>query len=154
MAFQPQQPALEPVTIWHNPACSKSCKALELLAGLGWVDIIVRLYLDDPPTADEIRQVLSRLKTADRPVSGPRGILRTGETPYAEQGLDRDDLSDDQLIEAMARYPIVLQRPIVICGDRATVGRPNYRALEVLRPSGELPPIHEVLKSRVKEEGI
>lgn len=148
------QPKLEPVTIWHNPDCSKSRRALEMLAGLGWVDIVVREYLEDPPSAAEIRDVLDKLSRSDRPVTSPRGIMRTGEAPYAANGLDDPALSDEQLLDALVRFPVLIQRPIVICGERAALGRPDYRALEVLRPTCEIPPIHEVLKSKIKEEGI
>lgn len=152
--MNPTQPGLAPVTIWHNPDCSKSRRALELLSGLGWLHIVVREYLQDPPTHDELREVLGMLARADRPISGPRGIMRSEEAAYADNGLDDPALTDDQLVNALARFPALIQRPIVICGDRAALGRPDYRCLEVLRPSGEVPPIHEVLKSKIKEEGV
>lgn len=154
MSIEPQALELRPVTIWHNPDCSKSRKALELLQSLGWVDIIVREYLLDPPTADELRDVVVKLGASEWPVSGPRDIMRSSEATYAEQTLDDLELSDEQLIEAMARFPVLLQRPIVICGTRAVVGRPNYRALAVLKPEGEVPPVHEVMKSKIKQEGV
>jgi len=154
MSVEPQTLELRPVTIWHNPNCSKSRKTLELLQSLGWVDIIVREYLDDAPTADELRDLMLKLAASEWPVSGPRDIIRANEPPYAQQGLDNAALSDDELLDAIAGHPVLLQRPIVICGARAVVARPNYRALAVLSPEGEPPPLHEVMKSKIKQEGV
>lgn len=113
------------VTIWHNPRCSKSRAALEILQQAGMTPA-VRLYLDAPPTPDELREVLRRLGAS------PRACLRTAEAPYQELGLA--GANEDELIAAMAEHPILIERPIVIAGDRAVIGRPPERVREVLEP--------------------
>ena len=106
------------VTIWHNPRCSKSRQTMELLTEAG-VDPDVRRYLDDPPTADELRQVLDLLGMA------PWELVRMGEDEARELGLrdwDRDD--PDRWIDAMVAHPRLIERPVVIRDDRAVLGRP------------------------------
>jgi arsenate reductase len=112
------------VTIWHNPRCSKSRQALALLESKESAPT-VRRYLDAPPSADEIAGVLAALGC------GPRELMRTKETRYRELGLA--DVSDDAaLIQAMADNPILIERPVILRGDRAVIGRPPERALEVV----------------------
>jgi arsenate reductase (glutaredoxin) len=113
----------QPVTIWFNPSCSKCRGALEILESRGVEPEITR-YLDDPPTAEEIRDVLVKLGL------GPRDLVRTGEPIYAELGLA--DATDDELIEAMAANPILIERPVVIKGGRAIIGRPPERIHELV----------------------
>lgn len=112
-------------TIWFNPDCNTCNNALEILLGRG-VDPEVVEYLEHPPTADEIRDVLRLLGT------GPRELIRTKEPRYAELGLDDPDVTDEQLIEAMAANPILIQRPVLIKGGRAVIGRPPERVIELL----------------------
>jgi arsenate reductase (glutaredoxin) len=112
------------VTIWHNPRCSKSRGALALLTEHG-VDPAVVRYLEDAPTRAELEEVLRRLGTDD-----PRAIIRTGEARYRELGLAGADR--DTLLDALAAHPILIERPIVLLGDRAVVARPPERALELL----------------------
>lgn len=112
------------VTIWHNPRCSKSRGALALLAERG-VDLREYRYLDERPGRDEIERVLGLLGTDD-----PRAIVRTGEDAYRELGLAAADR--DALLDAMAANPILIERPIVIRGERAVVGRPPEKVLELL----------------------
>ena len=111
------------VTIWFNSSCSKCENALEILHGRG-IDPNVVEYLEGPPTADEIRDVLGKLGL------GPRDLIRAGEPVYAELGLD--DATDDELIEAMGANPILIERPIVVKGNRAVIGRPPDRIVDVL----------------------
>jgi arsenate reductase len=113
------------VTIWHNPRCSKSRAALEILQQAG-VAPTIRLYLEAPPTPVELSDVLRRLGAA------PRACLRTGEAAYKELGLADGSKSDAELIEAMAKHPILIERPIVIAGEQAVVGRPPERVRELL----------------------
>lgn len=113
------------VTIWFNPECSTCNNALEILLGRG-VDPSVVEYLQTPPTSDEIRDVLRLLGV------GPRELIRTKEPLYAELGLDDMRLTDDRLIEAMAQHPILIQRPVLIKGGRAVIGRPPERVIELL----------------------
>jgi arsenate reductase len=115
------------VTIWHNPRCSKSRGALALLTERG-IEPNVRRYLDDAPTRAELDQVLRELGTDD-----PRAITRTGERLYRELGLA--DADRDALLDALAEHPVLIERPIVVHGGRAVVGRPPERVVELLEPS-------------------
>ena len=112
------------VTIWHNPRCSKSRQAAELLEGRGVEAEVVR-YLDQAPSRAELERVLGLLGTDD-----PTTIARTGEARWKELGLD--GAGRDAVLDAMAENPILIERPIVIRGDRAVVGRPPERVLELL----------------------
>ncbi len=114
----------EGVSVWYNPRCSKCRGAEELLAAHG-VPAQRVLYLDDPPPPAEIRRVLRLLGAAS-----PRALMRTGEARYRELGLA--DASDGELIEAMARYPELIERPVVIWPGRAVVARPPELLLPLL----------------------
>lgn len=111
--------------LYHNPRCSKSRGALALLQERGVEPRIVR-YLDDPPDADALRTLLRRLGI------GPRELLRKGEQDYAQLGLANPDLDDEALIEAMAAHPRLIERPILVRGERAVIGRPPERVFELL----------------------
>ena len=112
--------------IWHNPRCSKSRRTLDLLREEG-VEPTVRLYLSDAPDEREIRSVLAALGLDD-----PRALMRTCEPVYREEGLD--EVSDpDALVDAMARHPILIERPVVIARGRAVIGRPSEAVLALLR---------------------
>ena len=111
--------------LWHNPRCSKSRDALELLRGRG-IEPETRDYLQQPPDADELRAVLGRLGIR------ARQLLRTGEDEYAKLGLDDPTLGEDALVAAMAEHPRLIERPILVAGDRAVIGRPPERVLELL----------------------
>ena len=112
------------VTIWHNPRCTKSRQALALLEEKGAEAEVVR-YLDAPPDRAELEAVLAKLGTDD-----PRTIVRKGEKVYKELGLATADR--DALLDAMVANPILIERPIVIKGDRAVVGRPTEAVLDLL----------------------
>ncbi len=109
------------VVIWHNPRCSTSRRVLELLHEQG-IQPIVRLYLQDPPDADEIAFVL---RAMDRPAGA---LLRWKEPLAAELGL-QPDLPEQTLIAAMATHPRLIERPVVIRNDRAALGRPPEAVL-------------------------
>lgn len=111
--------------LYHNPRCSKSRAALELLQARN-VDVEVIEYLQAPPSPSALRELLAALGT------GPRSLLRTGEPEYAALGLDRSGIDDEQLIEAMSTHPRLIERPIFVHGARAVVGRPPERVLELL----------------------
>ncbi len=113
------------VIIWHNPGCSKSRATLALLQERG-IKPEIRRYLEDPPVADEIARVLGLLGRA------PRELMRAGEDAYKEQGLADKELDDSALIEAMAATPKLIERPVVINGDKAAVGRPPESVLDIL----------------------
>jgi arsenate reductase len=108
--------------IWANAACSKSRGAEQLLAERGIVPKRV-LYLDAPPSREEIEAMLARLGTDD-----PRVLVRTGEPEYA--GLET--AGRDELLDALVRHPRLIERPVVARGDRAVVARPPDRLLELL----------------------
>jgi arsenate reductase (glutaredoxin) len=116
--------AMDEVTIWHNPRCSKSRGACALLEERGVPARTVR-YLDTPPDRAELERVLSLLGTED-----PRAITRTREPLYRELGLAEADR--DALLDALAAHPILIERPIVVRGGRAVVARPPERLLELL----------------------
>lgn len=110
------------VTIYHNPRCSKSRQTLELLREQG-IDPTVVEYLKTPPTAAELTAILARLgKTA-------REIVRAKEAD--EAGIARD-LDGPALIAALVANPSAIERPIVVKGDAARVGRPPESVLEIL----------------------
>ncbi|WP_037038283.1 arsenate reductase (glutaredoxin) [Pseudomonas sp. BAY1663] len=111
--------------LYHNPRCSKSRGALELLEARGLKPEIVR-YLETPPSAAELKALLDKLGLA------PRQLLRTGEDEYQSLGLADPAISDEQIIDAMAEHPRLIERPILIAGDKAIVGRPPEKVLEIL----------------------
>ncbi|HMV37731.1 MAG TPA: arsenate reductase (glutaredoxin) [Plasticicumulans sp.] len=113
-------------TIYHNPRCSKSRAALDLLSQHGIEPAVVR-YLDTPPDAATLAQLLDQLGLE------PRALLRSGEDEYKTLNLADPALSREQLIAAMVAHPKLIERPIVVHGERAVLGRPPERVLELLR---------------------
>ena len=113
------------LTLYHNPRCSKSRAALQLLEERDLQPVVVH-YLDTPPSAAQLREVLEKLGLP------PRQLLRSGEDEYRELGLANQALGDEQLIEAMAAHPRLIERPILIAGERAVIGRPPENILELL----------------------
>lgn len=113
------------ITIWHNPRCSKSRQTLALLEEKG-INPNVVLYLENPPTKAEIDEVLTILGVE------PRDFMRKGEKTYSANNLGDSGLGRDQLIAAMAKDPILIERPIVIKGEKAAIGRPPESVLEIL----------------------
>ena len=113
------------VKIYHNPRCSKSRQTLELIKGKGIEPVVIE-YLNEAPSADELTRVLAMLGKA------PRDIIRKGEAVYKELGLKDTSINDDALIAAMVANPILIERPIVINGDKAALGRPPEDVLDIL----------------------
>lgn len=113
------------VIIYHNPRCSKSRQTLALLEEKGVSPDIVE-YLNMPPSAAELSDILARLGME------PRDLMRKGEAAYKENGLGDDSLSRDALIQAMVDNPILIERPIVLTGDKAAIGRPPESVLDIL----------------------
>ncbi len=111
------------VTIYHNPRCSTSRKTLTLLKENG-VEPKVVAYLDDPLDVDGLKELLKKLKIT------AHELLRKKEA--APLGLDTDGMSETQLIAAMAKHPILIQRPVVVNGAKAVIARPPETALEIL----------------------
>ena len=112
-------------TIWHNPRCSKSRATLQLLEGNDF-DINIVLYLDTPPSADELTATLKLLNM------DVRDIIRKGEGAYAENNLGNQDLGNEQVVDILINNPILIERPIVMRGDKATIGRPPENVLNLL----------------------
>ena len=113
------------IEIFHNPRCSKSRATLALLQERG-LQPNIRLYLEDPPDAAELRSLLSRLDIT------ARELLRKGEAEYRELGLADATLDEAALVAAMCANPRLIERPIVISGNRAAIGRPPESVLDIL----------------------
>lgn len=114
------------VIIYHNPRCSKSRATLKLLEDKEINPTVVQ-YLDTPPDADTLKNVLEMLAIED-----PRQLMRTFEAEYKENNLDDESLSRDDLIQAMVKYPKILERPIVVTNGKAAIGRPPETVLDIL----------------------
>lgn len=113
------------LTLYHNPRCSKSRGALELLEARGLTPTVVR-YLETPLSAAQLRDLLARLNLS------ARQLLRSGEDEYKALNLGDSSLSEAQLIDAMAANPKLIERPILVAGDKAVIGRPPEKILEIL----------------------
>lgn len=111
--------------IYHNPRCSKSRETLALLQARG-IEPEVLLYLETPPSVEELKELLARLGLS------ARQLLRTGEDEYKQLGLADTGLGEQALLEAMRAHPRLMQRPIVVAGARAAIGRPPEAVLEIL----------------------
>ncbi|PIW30815.1 MAG: arsenate reductase (glutaredoxin) [Rhodobacterales bacterium CG15_BIG_FIL_POST_REV_8_21_14_020_59_13] len=111
--------------IWHNPRCTKSRETLALLRQKG-LEPEIREYLDDVPSVDELKSVLGKLG-----FDSVRAWMRTGEADYRALGLKNVD-DEEKLIDAMAAHPKLIERPVVIHGDHAALGRPPENVLEIL----------------------
>lgn len=118
MSFDPQQ-----TVFLHNPGCSKS-RTVKSLLDEREVDYVERRYLEDPLDVDELVELR---KLLDRPA---REWVRSGESAYAESGLDAN-AGEEAHLAAIAKHPILLERPIVVHGGEARVGRPPTAVLEL-----------------------
>jgi len=112
-------------TIYHNPRCSKSRAAMELLTEKG-IDTSVVKYLETPPNKETIEDLLKMLGLE------PRELMRKGEQEYKDNNLADENLSRDDLIEAMVKFPKLLERPIVIKDGKAAIGRPIQNIIDIL----------------------
>jgi len=113
------------VTIYHNPRCSKSRQTLALIEEKGVVPTVIE-YLKEGPDAEALASVLAKLGKS------PRDILRKGEQEYKDLNLADATKTDEDLIEAMVANPILIERPIVIAGGKAALGRPPEQVLDIL----------------------
>lgn len=111
------------VTIYHNPRCSKSRKTLALLQENGIVPTIVE-YLKETPSVDELKEILEKMGKS------PRDIMRKKESK--EVGLSDPSLTDEALLEGMVAHPTTIERPIVVKGNKAAMGRPPEDVLKIL----------------------
>lgn len=105
------------LTIYHNPRCSKSRQTLQLIEAAGIKPEII-LYLENTPNAKQLSSVISKLGI------NARQLLRKGEDAYKENQLSDVSLSEQQLVAAMVKHPKLIERPIVVKGDKAVLGRP------------------------------
>lgn len=103
--------------IYHNPRCSKSRQTLALIRDAGVEPEVVE-YLQNPLSAEELEEILKLLKLE------PREVMRTGEAVYKELDLKNRDLTRDELVEIMVAHPKLIERPIVVKGRKAVLGRP------------------------------
>ena len=113
------------ITIWHNPRCSKSRETLALLREKTDEQILERLYLEDAPSAVDIRVTLAMLGVP------AFSMMRPKEALFKELGLSRET-PEEELVAAMAAHPKLIERPIVFKGKRAAIGRPPEKVLELL----------------------
>lgn len=112
-------------TIYHNPACGTSRNVLAALREAGIEPKVVE-YLKTPPDRPTLEKLLKKM---GKPV---RAILRKRGTPYEELGLDNPDLTDDAIFAAIAQHPILIERPIVVVGDKVALCRPSETVRELL----------------------
>jgi arsenate reductase len=112
------------ITIYHNPRCSKSRQTLELIKSKG-IEPEVNLYLDNPPSAEKLTELLQKLGIK------ANQLVRKSEA-YYKDNLKGVEITDKQLIEVMMKNPKLIERPIVVAGDRAALGRPPEAVLEII----------------------
>lgn len=112
------------LTLWHNPRCAKSREALDLLQALGHSPTI-RLYLEDPPSLAELQEVLHRL---GKPASA---LARTGDDAFRALDLPAD-VDDATILRVLAANPRLIERPLLMHGAKAAIGRPPEAVLSIL----------------------
>ena len=116
---------MTPVTLYHNPRCTKSRQALEIAydAAPGAFVVSVVKYLDTPPTVDELREILGKLE------DDPAQLVRRDNWP--ELGISAADVATpDGVLHVLGRHPELMERPLVVTADRAFIGRPTERVAE------------------------
>ena len=111
------------IQIYHNPRCSKSRATLALLEANGYAPEVIE-YLKNPPNTQTIRELVKKLGIKSHE------LLRKGESEY--QSLALQDPTDEQVVDAIVKHPILLQRPIVVAGEHAAIGRPPEAVLGIL----------------------
>jgi len=112
--------------IYHNPRCTKSRQTLALLQEAGISPEII-LYLDTPPSPEELNTLIKQLG-----FSSARQLLRTGEDAYKQLALNSPTLTEAQIIAAMAEHPKLIERPVVVKGNKAILGRPPENVLSLM----------------------
>ncbi|EKY1944602.1 arsenate reductase (glutaredoxin) [Cronobacter turicensis] len=116
---------MTPITIYHNPACGTSRNTLGLIRNSG-VEPTIILYLDTPPTRDELKVLITRMGIS------VRALLRKNVEPYQALGLDDEKISDAQLLDVMLAHPILINRPIVVTPLGTRLCRPSEAVLALL----------------------
>jgi arsenate reductase len=114
------------VTIWHNPRCTKSRQTLELLQRRG-IEPVVREYLKQPPSRTEVERLVELMG------GDAKDLIRDGEPEFKRLGKSTADLSRADIATAIAAHPVLLQRPVVVAGRRAAIGRPPEAVLALLK---------------------
>ena len=114
------------ITIWHNPRCSKSRQTLELLRKKG-VEPTIREYLKQPPSKAEVEKLI------DLVGGDPGELIRDGEAEFKALKKKKADFGKADIAKAIAQHPVLLQRPIVVAGERAAIGRPPEAVLPLLK---------------------
>ncbi|KTD63747.1 oxidoreductase [Legionella santicrucis] len=112
---------MQKITIYHNPRCSKSRQTLELLQNKGITPIIIE-YLKTPLNMQQLKVLRAHFTLKD--------FVRANEPIFKELGLSLDN--EDDVLQAMLKEPILMQRPIITCKDKAVIGRPPEKVLELL----------------------
>ncbi len=113
------------IKIYHNPRCSKSRQTLQLLQDKG-IEPEVILYLENPPSKSALKKLLKSLDMK------ARDLMRKKEAEYKDNNLADEALKEDDLIAAMIEHPKLIERPIVVNGDKAALGRPPENVLEIV----------------------
>tara|TARA_Y100001949_G_C15717539_1_gene213656 strand:+ start:67 stop:417 length:351 start_codon:yes stop_codon:yes gene_type:complete len=111
--------------IYHNPRCSKSRQTLELLKNNN-ITPLIRLYLEDPPNKRELKEILEKLNIS------PRELMRKNEEDYKKNNLSDLSIPEDKLLSIMTLFPKLIERPIVIKGNKAVLGRPPENVKEII----------------------
>ena len=120
-----RKPMGEKITVYQKPTCSKCRETMTLLQDRG-VEFEAINYYETPVTREELRSLIDKLGVS------PRDLLRKGEEVYKALNLKTGEISDDELIDLMITHPDLMQRPIVVRGDRAVLGRPPEKVCELL----------------------
>lgn len=113
------------IKIYHNPRCTKSRETLKLVESKGVVPLIIE-YLKTPLSEAELKRLIALLGVE------PRALLRTKEPDYKKAKLDQPGVTNADIVRAMAKYPKLIERPIVVKGDKAVIGRPPENVLSIL----------------------
>lgn len=116
---------MQAIKIWHNPRCSKSREALQIIEDNGFESEVVK-YLDSSPSVEEIKDTLKMLEVS------ARELMRTKEAIYKELNL-KEETSEEKLIEAMAQNPKLIERPVLFKDAKAIIGRPSSKIAEFLK---------------------
>lgn len=114
------------ITIWHNPRCSKSRQTLDLLRSKG-IEPTIREYLKEPPSKAEVEKLI------DLVGGDPKELIRDGEPEFKKLDMTKATLSKADIAKAIAAHPILLQRPVVVAGVHAAIGRPPEAVLRLLK---------------------
>jgi arsenate reductase (glutaredoxin) len=114
------------ITIWHNPRCGKSRQTLDLLRSKG-IEPAIREYLKQPPSKAEVDALIASVG------GDPTALIRDGEPEFKQLKMKKADLSKSDIAKAIVAHPILLQRPVVVSGKKAAIGRPPEAVLSLLK---------------------